>query len=216
VKSSDLNVESRRREQKRKTILIAYLDGKLTHKSPTNVFVDIGGLAYDVQISLNTYAQLEALHQVKLYTHLIVREDAHSLYGFFTLEEKELFIKLISVSGIGPNTARVILSYMTSNEAVGAILTDNVLAFNKVKGVGPKTAQRIILDLKDKLAKTDLGTDIKLTVDHHSIREEALSALQALGFQKNIITKQIDKAMSNNSDIVQVETLIKAVLKQLS
>lgn len=186
------------------------------YKSPTHVYVDIGGIAYDVQISLNTFGQLEALDEVKLFTHLIVREDAHYLFGFIEEEEKELFIRLISVSGIGPNTARVILSYMTPGEAASAILTDNVAAFKKVKGVGPKTAQRIILDLKDKIAKDAITASPAVKISATGIRDEAISALVALGFQKTQVTKVVDQVLSSQPDIDQVETLIKSVLRQLS
>jgi len=195
--------------------VIAYLEGKINYKAPTNIHLDIGGIAYDVQISLNTFAEIEQLDRVKLYTHLIIRDDAHSIYGFFTMSEKDLFGKLISVSGIGPNTARVILSYMTPNEAKSAILTDNVVAFKKVKGVGPKTAQRVILDLKDKVAKEGLELE-SVNMPDSSLRDEALSALLALGFNKNIVGKQLDKVLKVNPDVTQVENLIKAVLRQLS
>lgn len=196
--------------------MIAYLDGKITYKSPTHIFVDVGGIAYDVQISLNTYGVIESLDTTKLFTQLIVRDDAHTLFGFHTIEEKELFNKLISVSGIGPNTARVILSYMTPKETVSAILTDNVAAFKKVKGVGPKTAQRIILDLKDKVAKNASDMPDLESLTSPSIRDEAIAALLALGFQKNQVNKAVDKALSQDSGIDQVETLIKSTLRQLS
>lgn len=196
--------------------MIAYLDGKITYKSPTHIFVDVGGIAYDVQISLNTYGVIESLDTTKLYTQLIVRDDAHNLFGFHTMEEKELFNKLISVSGIGPNTARVILSYMTPKETVNAILTDNVAAFKKVKGVGPKTAQRIILDLKDKVVKNAADIPDLESLTSPSIRDEAIAALLALGFQKNQVNKAVDKALSQDSGIDQVETLIKSTLRQLS
>ena len=196
--------------------MIAYLSGKLAFKSPTHVFLDIGGMAYEVQVSLNTYAEIESLDTVKLFTYMIVRDDAHSLYGFYTMNEKEVFAKLISVSGIGPNTARVILSYMTADETKSAILSDNVVAFKKVKGVGPKTAQRIILDLKDKVSMDGMTIDHQVSKIDNSIRDEALSALQALGFQKTIISKHIDKILSSDNEINQVEHLIKAVLRQIS
>lgn len=196
--------------------MIAYLEGKINYKAPTNIFLDIGGIAYDVQISLNTFAEIENLEKVKLFTQLIVREDAHSIYGFFTAEEKDLFVKLISVSGIGPNTARVILSYMTPNETKSAILRDNVVAFKKVKGVGPKTAQRIILDLKDKVAKEGLELEAIGMSPDNAIRSEALSALQSLGFNKNAVSKSLDKVLKENPSISQVENLVKAVLRQLS
>ena len=198
--------------------MIAYIEGKIQYKSPTHVYIDIGGIAYDIQISLNTYAQLEALESTKLFTHLIVREDAHTLYGFMDTNERDLFVHLISVSGIGPNTARVILSYMSPRETVNAIVQGNVVAFKKVKGVGPKTAQRIILDLKDKLAKLGMVDEETLLVEeaNSSVKEEALSALMALGFQKNMIMKQIEKVCKDKPEISQVEELIKLVLKQLS
>lgn len=196
--------------------MIAYLSGKLTHISPTNVYLDIGGIAYDVQISMNTFEVLKGKEEIKLYTHLIVREDAHSLYGFHNQEEKDLFVKLISVSGIGPNTGRVILSFMTPSDVRSAILSDNVVAFKKVKGVGPKTAQRIILDLKDKIAKEGLAVEGISNNPSNAIREEAVSALVALGFQKSQVNKLVDKVLSSNSAIDQVETLIKSVLRQLS
>lgn len=180
------------------------------------VYMDIGGVAYELQISLNTYSVLEELDKTKIYTHLIVREDAHTLFGFSNLAEKEMFKHLLSVSGIGPNTARVILSYMTPDQTQNAIITDNVVAFKKVKGVGPKTAQRIILDLKDKMAKSALNSGEIEQFQENSIRDEAISALLALGFQKNQITKQVDKVLSQDSSIDQVEALIKATLRQLS
>lgn len=196
--------------------MIAYLEGKINYKAPTNIFLDIGGIAYDVQISLNTFAEIEKLEEVKLFTQLIVREDAHSIYGFFTVDEKDLFVKLISVSGIGPNTARVILSYMTPNETKSAILRDNVAAFKKVKGVGPKTAQRLILDLKDKVAKEGLELEAHKMSPDSAIRSEALSALQSLGFNKNVVSKSLDKVLKEDPSITQVENLVKAVLRQLS
>ncbi len=199
--------------------MIAYVEGKLKFKSPTHVHIDIGGLAYEVQISLNSYSLLESLEEAKLFTQLIVRDDAHTLFGFMYEEEKELFNYLISVSGVGPNTARVILSYMTAQETAQAIIIDDVAAFKKVKGVGPKTAQRIILDLKDKLLK--LGLEVLRTGESRmdlkpSIKEEAISALVALGFQKSTIVKQVDKVMSSDNEIEGVESLIKSVLRQLS
>lgn len=196
--------------------MIAYLEGKLTEKTPTQVFLDIGGIAYEVNISLNTYTSIEELEEVKLYTKLIIRENEHSLYGFHKLEEKQLFSKLISVKGIGPNTARVILSYMTPSETCSAILHDNVAAFKKVKGVGPKTAQQIILDLKNKIAKESLGAETISISNTNTIREEAISALLALGFQRSQVGKMVDKVISENNDVNQVEVLIKLILKQLS
>lgn len=196
--------------------MIAYLEGKLTYKSPTLVHLDIGGMAYEVNISLNTYASIEQLDKTKLYTHLIIRENEHSMYGFHTADEKKLFSMLLSVKGIGPNTARVILSYMTPTETRSAILHDNIAAFKKVKGVGPKSAQQIILDLKNKIAKESLdGENIPISVPS-AIREEAISALLALGFPRSQVGKMVDGVLSKDSSIDQVEILIKTVLRQLS
>jgi len=196
--------------------LIAYLQGKLTYKSPTLVHLDIGGIAYEVNISLNTFTTIEELEEVKLYTQLIIRENEHTLYGFHQAAEKQLFSKLISVKGIGPNTARVILSYMTPSETCSAILQNNIAAFKKVKGVGPKTAQQIILDLKDKIAKESLGNETIPISNNNSIREEAMAALIALGFPRSQVGKMVDKIISENNDVDQVEVLIKLVLRQLT
>jgi len=196
--------------------LIAYLEGKLTFKSPTSVHLDVGGIAYVVNISLHTFSQIENEETAKLYTQLIVRETEHSLYGFRDMTEKDLFSKLVTVKGIGPNTARVILSYLTPEETKSAILQENIVAFKKVKGVGPKTAQQIILDLKNKIAKDTMETGAKIPDSAPtSIREEAISALMALGFQRNPIAKVVDKVMSENPDMDQVENLIKTILRQL-
>jgi len=196
--------------------LLAYLEGKLTYKTPTLVHLDIGGIAYEVNISLNTYTVIENLEKTTLHTHLIIRENEHTLYGFHNQVEKDLFRKLVSVKGVGPNTARVILSYMTPQETKSAILQDNVPAFKKVKGVGPKTAQQIILDLKNKIAKEGLGDEILPVSTSNTIRDEAISALIALGFQRSQVGKMVDKVLSRDNTIDQVETLIKNVLKQLS
>jgi len=196
--------------------MIAYLEGKIDQKNPTSVYLDIGGLAYEVHISLNTFSELENKQKIKLFTHLHVKEDSHTLYGFVEESEKIIFKQLISVSGIGPNTARMILSYMTVTEVQSAILNENVPAFKKVKGVGPKTAKLIILDLKNKVAKTAAETALPLKNSGSKIREEATSALLALGFQKSSIEKQIDKILKEQPELTQVEMIIKSVLRQMS
>ena len=200
--------------------MIAYLEGNLTHKSATLVHLDIGGIAYEVNVSLHTYTKIESLEKVRLYTRLIIRENDHTLYGFFDLEEKELFSKLLSVKGIGPNTARVILSYLTPIETKKAILHDNVAAFKKVKGVGPKTAKQIILDLKDKISKEQLEIGpLKLPAEEvtegSALRSECISALMNLGFQKAQVVKLVDRALAENEEITQVEVLLRTILKQL-
>ncbi len=197
--------------------MIAYLNGIITHKTPTYIYVDCNGVGYHVNISLNTYSKLEKLDKVKIFTYLNVKEDEQSLYGFFDDEERVLFVLLISVSGVGVNTARVILSYMTPDEVKTAIIHENAVALGKVKGIGPKTAKRIILDLKDKVIK-ETGNEqiILLSPETGTIRNEALSALIALGFPKPAVEKQIKFVMEKTNNITQVEDLIKLVLKQMS
>jgi Holliday junction DNA helicase RuvA len=197
--------------------LIAYLNGLITHKTPTFIYVDCNGVGYHVNISLHTYSRLEKLEKIKIFTYLNVKEDEQSLYGFFDDEERALFILLISVSGIGVNTARVILSYMTPEEVRTAIIHENAVALGKVKGIGPKTAKRIILDLKDKVIK-ETGSEqvILLSPENNTIRNESLSALIALGFPKLVVEKQIKAVLDKNPDISHVEDLIKQVLKQMN
>jgi Holliday junction DNA helicase RuvA len=197
--------------------LIAYLNGLITHKTPTFIYVDCNGVGYHVNISLHTYSRLEKLEKIKIFTYLNVKEDEQSLYGFFDDEERALFILLISVSGIGVNTARVILSYMTPEEVRTAIIHENAVALGKVKGIGPKTAKRIILDLKDKVIK-ETGNEqvILLSPENNTIRNESLSALIALGFPKLVVEKQIKAVLDKNPDISHVEDLIKQVLKQMN
>ncbi len=197
--------------------MIAYLNGDITYKTPTYIYVDCHGVGYHVNISLNTYAKLENLQKIKILTYLNVKEDEQTLFGFFDDDERSLFILLISVSGVGVNTARIILSYMTPDEVRTAIIHENAVSLGKVKGIGPKTAKRIILDLKDKVIK-ESGSDHVILVgpETASIRSEALSALIALGFPKPVVEKQIKIVMEKNPNTDQVEDLIKQVLKQMS
>jgi Holliday junction DNA helicase RuvA len=193
------------------------LNGEITHKTPTYIYVDCHGVGYHVNISLNTYSKLEKLQKIKIFTYLNVREDDQSLYGFFDDDERSLFILLISVSGIGVNTARVILSYMNPDEVRSAIMHENAVALGKVKGIGPKTAKRIILDLKDKVIKESGSEQVILfSPENNTIRNEALSALVALGFPKPMVEKQVKTILEKNPNIELVEDLIKQVLKQLS
>ncbi len=197
--------------------MIAYLNGEITHKTPTFIYVDCHGVGYHVNISLNTYSKLENLQKVKIFTYLNVKEDEQSLYGFYDDDERSLFILLISVSGIGVNTARVILSYMNPDEVRGAIIHENAVALGKVKGIGPKTAKRIILDLKDKVIK-ESGSDpvVLISQEVQTFRHEAISALIALGFPKPVVEKQVKFVLEKNPNIEQVEDLIKYVLKNMS
>lgn len=196
--------------------MIAYIKGEITYKSPTYILIETGGIGYHVNISLNTYAQIEKLEKVQILTHLQVKEDSHTLYGFAEEAERSMFVLLISVSGIGPNTARVLLSSMKVEEARMAIVSENVAAFNKVKGIGPKTAKRIILDLKDKVIKESGDTPITVSPVNNTIREEALSALVALQFPKIKVQKVLNKILQQQPTINSVEEMIKLALKNLS
>jgi Holliday junction DNA helicase RuvA len=197
--------------------VIAYLNGEIALKTPAYIYVDCHGVGYHVNISLNTYSRLENLDRIKIYTYLNVKEDEHSLYGFFDEEERALFVHLISVSGIGVNTARVILSYLTPEEVRSAILHEQEVTFARVKGIGPKTAKRIILDLKDKIIKSSGPGLQKQAISAKSgLREEASAALVALGFPRNAVEKHISSVLENNPGADQVEAIIKAVLKQMS
>ncbi len=193
--------------------MYAYIEGRYSYKSPTEVYVDVGGVGYHIHISLNTYAQIEKEEKGRLYTYLHVKEDAQILFGFFNEEEKKLFILLLSVSGIGPNTARIILSSMTPIEVRTAIISDNDAAFRKVKGVGPKTAKRVILDLKDKIKAGDGMVDTQKTISSSS-SEKAAEALMALGFQRQKVVKVVD-SISISSDM-SVEQIIKSALQLLT
>lgn len=198
--------------------MFAYIKGEITFKSPTYIHLETGGIGYLINISLNTYAALEGVDRIKLFTHLQVKEDSHTLFGFANEKEKNMFLHLISVSGIGANTARLILSSMTSDEVRDSIVNEDVSRFSAVKGIGAKTAQRVILDLKDKVLKM-YGKDKDLILSQkvpNSIRQEAISALQSLGFQKNLVSKRVDQVLSEEGDLDQVELLIKKVLKLLS
>lgn len=195
--------------------MISYIKGEITHKNPTFIIVETGGIGYHVNVSLYTYARIEKEERIKILIHQHIKEDSNTLYGFSEETERSLFILLISVSGIGPNTARVILSGMTPEEVRASILGENVAAFNQVKGIGPKTAKRIILDLKDKVIKDSGNNGVSLSVQDNTLRAEALSALVALGFAKVPVQKTLNRVLQAEK-FTSVEQLIKVVLKQLS
>lgn len=196
--------------------MISYIKGEITHKTPTYIVVETGGVGYHVNISLHTYAQIEKLERVKIHTHLLIREDAHTLYGFADEGERSLFQHLISVSGVGPVTAQLLLSSMTPDEARAAIIGENEQAFGKVKGIGPKTAKRIILDLKDKMVKSSGEAPLSLLPQDNTTREEALSALVALGFNRVQVQKALNAVLREHTSAISVEELIKLALRQLS
>ncbi len=194
--------------------MYAYIDGKLVFKCPTYVVIEAGGIGYQINISLNTYSRLPADERCKLYTWLHVKEDAHTLYGFIDEGERRLFLHLISVSGIGAGTGRMILSSITPEEIQTAIVKGDVPLIQRIKGIGPKSAQRIILELQDKLKKE--GADTLIAVpQYQTAREEALSALVMLGFAKNLAEKTLDGIIKKESGSLTVEQLIKAALKSL-
>jgi holliday junction DNA helicase RuvA len=195
--------------------MIAYIEGKLVEKTPTYAVIDCGGVGYLIHISLHTFSKIKDIEKCKLFTHLAIKEDAHTLYGFFDENERKIFRLLISVSGVGASTARMILSSLSTEEIQIAIATGNVATLRKVKGIGEKSAQRIIVDLKDKMDK-DIGSkDFSLPI-YNNIKNEALSALILLGFNKNMAEKAIEKVSKTiETNNMKLETLIKEVLKIL-
>jgi len=197
--------------------MIAYIEGKLAHKDPTYIVIDVQGVGYQIRISLHTFSQIKELEKTKVHTFLHIKEDAHTLFGFADLLEKEMFLHLISISGIGPGTALVVLSSLNPNELRDAISSEDVRSIQAVKGIGLKTAQRVILELKDKMKKDLLhvSSDSKqnFAVAHNSIRSEALTALITLGFTKNVAEKNLDLILKSNSNTLTLEDLIKQALK---
>ncbi|MEQ8908287.1 MAG: Holliday junction branch migration protein RuvA [Vicingaceae bacterium] len=193
--------------------MIAHINGRLIEKNPTYAVIDCNGVGYHLNISLHTYSKLGENENCKLFTELVVREDAQLLYGFSQPAERELFRMLTSVSGIGPSTAMMVLSSGDANEIQEAIVAGDVAWFKGVKGIGPKSAQRIIIDLKDKVAKSDFSADISSSKDN-TVKEEALSALVMLGFNKNQAEKVVSKILRSKAEL-SVEEVIKNALKGL-
>lgn len=191
--------------------MIEYLEGSIAEKTPTYTVIDVGGVGYYLHISLNTFSSLSASSRVKIYVHQVIREDAHLLFGFSSTDERTVFRNLLSVSGVGPNTARMILSSLTHSEVLLAISQGNVGAFRKIKGIGEKTAQRILVDLAGKMGKSTESTS---GFAASPVRSEALSALLILGFDKGAIEKTLDKLMTENNNLT-VEQLIKSALKNM-
>ena len=193
--------------------MIAHIQGKLVDKTPTDVVIDCGGVGYHINISLHTYSLLPASEHLKLFTHLLIREDAHTLYGFAEKSERELFKMLLSVSGIGASIARTMLSSIEPKQIIQAIAVADVVTIQSIKGIGAKTAQRVILDLKDKVLKIYNLDEISLT-QNNTNRDEALSALEVLGFVRKMSERAVDKVISQNPDAT-IETIIKQALKNL-
>ena len=193
--------------------MIEYIKGKITELNPAYLVIETAGVGYFVSISVNTYSQLESGTDVTLPVHEVIREDARQLYGFAGRSERELFRLLITVNGVGPNTARMMLSSLKPAEIEKAISDSNVHILKSIKGIGLKTAERIIVDLRDKTGKVSQGSEI-LTLKDNTMREEALSALMMLGFVRSATVKVIDKLLSENHNLT-VEELIKQALRNL-
>ena len=193
--------------------MISFLRGKKIHIDPAKIIIEVNGVGYDVNISLRTYSKLKDQKDIFIYTHLNVKEDSHTLYGFNSESERNTFLSLLSINGVGPSTAIMILSSLSANELKKAILSSDTNKIKSVKGIGLKTAERIILELKDKVSFDDIDHDKFYGNIDNTIKDEALSALSSLGISKNIVEKQINDILERNNDI-SLEDLIKEVLKR--
>ena len=195
--------------------MIAFLKGKLVQLEPTQAIVEVNGVGYQLQISLQTFSEIKEQENIMLHTHLSIREDAHLLYGFSNEAEKKLFQQLISVNGVGPSTAIVMLSYMSSSELKSAIIREDAAALQMIKGIGGKTALRVIIDLKDKLKKESWDdTQPAISIGaHNTVRKEALSALLMLGLPKAAAEKSVDSVLKKSGNTITLEDLVKQALK---
>ncbi len=193
--------------------MIAHLQGRLVEKTPTEVIIDCGGVGYHVNISLHTFSLLPESENIRLFTHLLIREDEHILYGFMERSERELFRLLISVSGIGAGIARTMLSSLEPRQIIGALASGNLPVIQSIKGIGSKTAQRAILDLRDKVLKIGSLDEVSL-MSSNTNKDEALSALEVLGFNKKLAEKSVEKIVKENPEAT-VESIIKLALKNL-
>ena len=193
--------------------MIAHIQGKLVEKNPTDVVIDCGGVGYHINISLHTYSLLPNSDQIKLFTYLQVKEDAHTLFGFFEKSEREIFKMLLSVSGIGASIARTMLSSLEPKQIIQAIASGDVGTVQSIKGIGLKTAQRVILDLQDKVLKLYDLDEVSMVLNNTN-RDEALSALEVLGFVRKTSEKVIEKIIKEDPD-ASVESIIKKALKSL-
>jgi Holliday junction DNA helicase RuvA len=194
--------------------MITHIDGILEEKNPAFTIIDVNGIGYLLYITLNTYSELPDKGRVRLLTHFVVREDAQLLYGFSTIEERQMFKELINVSGVGASTAMLVLSSLKPDEVASAIINEDVDMFKKIKGIGSKSAQRIIVDLKDKVNKFEFSTQISGNQDN-TIKNEALSALMVLGVDKKKAEDVISRIIENAENSLTVEELIKKTLKSL-
>lgn len=196
--------------------MYAYLKGEITYRNPSFIVVDVQGVGYHVNIPLSTYSALEGKEKATVYTHLIVREDAHTLFGFATQAERSLFVQLISVTGVGATTAQLILSAMSVDEVRAAVIGEQAHVLQRVKGIGAKTAKQIILDLKTKLSKESPDGPVLLPMTDSTVREEALSALLALGFNRISAQKALNTVLSEHPSESNSGALIKLALKLLA
>lgn len=194
--------------------MYAYLQGKFSYKSPAQVYIDVHGVGYEVNISLTTYSSIQNITEGKLFTYLQIKEDGHTLYGFFEKEEKEMFVLLIGVSGIGAATARLMLSNLIPAEIVKAIQQGNIKLIESVKGIGKKTAERLVLELKDKVSKHPNITNMVLPQGNR-LQQDALNALIALGINKNQAEQSIQKVILAEPSVTHLEDLIKKALKAI-
>lgn len=194
--------------------MIAYVKGDFVYKTPAVVHVDVNGVGYEVQISLNTFSSIQAMNKGILFTFLHIKEDAHTLYGFFETAEKDMFIKLIGISGVGASTARMMLSSMKPDEIARAIVQGNARLLESIKGIGKKTAERIILELRDKLSKQSTESNISPQLNN-TIEQDALNALISLGIPRVAGEQAIRKVSSSGSGADKVEDIIKQALKIL-
>ena len=196
--------------------MITQIRGKITEKNPAYIVIETaGGVSYFLHISLNTFSQIKEESEIRLYTHYVVKEDAHILYGFYEESERTLFRLLISVNGIGPNTACLILSALSVNDVANAIASEDVRTLQSVKGIGAKTAQRAVIELKDKMSKASFTVTGSAPSAASTEKSDALNALVALGFPKNAADKVLDKIIQNGNASLSVEELIKKALKML-
>jgi Holliday junction DNA helicase RuvA len=197
--------------------MYAYLKGEITHRSPASIVLEVSGIGYQVHIPLSTFTAIQGQDRTTIYTHLIVKEDAHTLFGFATQTEKYMFVQLISVTGVGATTAQLILSSMTVDEVRASIIAEQAHVLQRVKGIGAKTAKQIILDLKSKLTKeAPDGPSLLPSPEDGVVREEALSALLSLGFNRIAVQKALNAVLRDNPGVSKVEDLIKLALKALA
>lgn len=190
-----------------------YFEGQVIEKNPAYVVLNCNGIGYLLNISINTYDKVPDKGNYKLYAHLAVREDAHILYGFADRQERAMFRDLIGVSGVGAATARIMLSSLSPAELRQAIVTADVRKLTSIKGIGEKSAQRIIVDLGSKMGKADFAPNTTVGGTHNKLKQEALNALETLGYARNIAEKAVEKALKDSESTVSVEELVKKVLK---